>query len=309
MLLLVGLVIFLFLSLSDADPVLQMLPSEYTQEQYDELRTQLGLDKPVVVQYVNWVANAFQGDFGISYKTRAPAWDEVVNRIPVSVKFSLITTLIVCLIGLPLGVLCAVKQYSMFDQTTNIISKILGAVPGFWLGLMLILLFAQKLGWLPTYGISTFKHWILPVLTQSLPFTANYIRQTRSAMLDCIRQDYVRTSRSKGAKESRVIFRDTLRNALLPVITITGANFAVMVGGAVVVENVFAIPGVGSKLIEAINSHDTPVVLLCTMVLAAIFAIINLLVDLCYALVDPRIKSTFLKNRKSKAKTIGKGVA
>jgi peptide/nickel transport system permease protein len=279
-----------------------MLPTDYTMDDYDAMRANLGLDNPVPIQYLAWLGKAVRGDFGISYKTRTPVWDVVAKRIPVSIKFSLVTTLAVCLLGLPLGVLCAVKQYTIFDQSINVISKILGAVPGFWLGLMFILLFAQKLRWFPTFGFTTPMHWVLPVATQLLPFCASFIRQTRSAMLDCTRQDYVRTARSKGANESRVIFRDTLRNALLPIITITGNNFAVIIGAAVVVENVFAIPGIGSKVIEAINSKDMPVVLLCTMILAIIFSVMNLLVDLSYALVDPRIKSTFLKGKKKIAK-------
>jgi peptide/nickel transport system permease protein len=221
----------------------------------------------------------------------------------VSVKFSLITTLAVVLLGLPMGVFCAVKQYSAFDQATNVIAKILGAVPGFWLGVLLILLFAQRLRWFPTFGFSTPMHWVLPVITQLLPFCSNFIRQTRSAMLDCTRQDYVRTARSKGASETRVIFRDTLRNALLPIITITGNYFVVIISGAIVTENVFAIPGIGSKVVESINAGDKPVVLLCTMFITVFFTLMNLLVDLLYALVDPRIKSRFLKAQKREVKT------
>jgi peptide/nickel transport system permease protein len=309
MLLVIGLFIFLLLSLNKTDPVLQMLPSEYTIEDYYELQARLGLDKPVVIQYFNWLRNALKGDFGISYKTRGPAINEVAKRVPVSLEFSIITTLAVFSLGVPLGVFCAVKQYTVFDRGINMTAKSLGSVPGFLLGVLLILVFAQKLKWVPTFGFSTPKHWILPVLTQLLPFTANTIRQTRSVMLDCTRQDYVRTARSKGAKESRVIFRDTLRNALLPIIASTGNHFAVFIGGAVVVENVFAIPGVGSKVVESINAGDMPVVMLCAMVISIMFTGMALVIDLCYALVDPRIKSTFLKAKKSGILTAVKAVA
>ena len=307
LLLVIGLLIFLLLSLNKTDPVLQMLPTEYTHEDYKVLQARLGLDKPPVIQYFNWLRNALKGDFGISYKTRGLAINEVSRRIPVSFMFSFITTLAVFLLGVPLGIFCAVKQYTVFDRCTNMIAKALGSVPGFLLGVVLILLFAQKLRWFPTFGFSTPRHWVLPVLTQLLPFTANSIRQSRSVMLDCTRQDYVRTARSKGAKESRVIFRDTLRNALLPIITSTGNHFAVFIGGAVVVENVFAIPGVGSKVVESINAGDMPVVMLCTMVIAIMFTGMALVIDLSYALVDPRLKSTFLKAKKSEVKTAEKG--
>jgi peptide/nickel transport system permease protein len=174
----------------------------------------------------------------------------------------------------------------------------MGAVPGFWLGMVFILVFAQRLRWFPTFGFTTPKHWVMPVIVLMLPFAAGFIRQTRSSMLDCIRQDYIRTARSKGETESRVIFRDALRNALLPVITMIGTNFAVIAGGSVLIERIFAIPGVGSKILEAINNKDMPVIILCAMFLTALVAVMNLIVDLCYALVDPRIKATFLKGKK-----------
>lgn len=294
-LILVGLIIYLFMSLSPTDPVPQMLPSEFTMEQYEAQKAAMGLDKPVIVQYANWLLNAVQGNLGVSWVTRAHVWDELQTRIPISLKFSVLTMIVIIVIGLPLGVMCAVKQYSVFDQATNIISKIFGSLPGFLLGLLLMLIFAKKLGWFPVYGTGTWKHWVLPVATQFFPFCANYIRQARSAMLDCTRQDYVRTARSKGARESSVIFRDTLRNALLPIITLTGSNFAILISGAVVVENVFSIPGVGSKLVEAINAKDLPMVVACAMVLAVIFAVVQLLIDISYAFIDPRVKGALLK--------------
>ncbi len=202
-------------------------------------------------------------------------------------------------IGIPLGVMCAVKQYTAFDSIINILAKFMGSIPGFWLGLMLLIEFSINRRWFPIYGIGTIKHWVLPVFTLLLPFLANYVRQVRSAMLDCIRQDYVRTARSKGAKESRVIFREALKNALLPIITLTGGIFATMIGGAVLVEKVFAIPGVGFKIVEAINTRDIPTLLACTMILAVFTIIVQLVIDLSYALVDPRIRGTFAtkKNR------------
>jgi peptide/nickel transport system permease protein len=298
LLLITGLIIYCLLSLSRADPVLQMIPADYTQEEYNAMYIRLGLDKPVPVQYLSWIKNALQGNFGISYNTREPVLDVVAKRIPISIGLSMVTTLAVVILGIPFGVLCAVKQYSYFDNITNVISKILGAVPGFWLGMVFILIFAQKLRLFPTFGFTTAKHWVMPVVVQLLPFTAGFIRQTRSSMLDCIRQDYVRTSRSKGQTESKVIFRDTLRNALLPVITMIGNNFAVITSGSVLIERIFAIPGIGSKILEAISNKDTPVIIFCSMFITALVATMNLIVDLCYAVADPRIKATFLRGNK-----------
>lgn len=302
------MLIFVFINLSPVDPTHQMLPAEYTQEMVDELRGELGLDDPLPVRYFNWIKGVLQGDWGTSYATRGPVWDEVAYRIPTTIKLSLLTTLLVILVGMPLGILCAVKQYSFYDGAVNVISKLLGAFPAFWLALMLMLLFCSKLGWFPAYGIKTWDSWILPVVTLALPNIAGYVRNARSSMLDCIRQDYIRTARSKGASEGVVVWRDALRNASLPLITIIGSTFANLVGGAVVVEKVFAIPGVGSKVVEAINTSDTPVVLACTVIISVIFVVVTLLIDIAYAIVDPRIKASFVKSAARKARVGGKTV-
>ncbi|MBQ7149293.1 MAG: ABC transporter permease [Pseudobutyrivibrio sp.] len=297
LLLCIAALVFFLLNLSEADPVLMMMPAEYTQEDYDATAARFGLDKSKPEQFVNWVIDAVHLDFGTSYKSKASVSDEVLYRVPVSLKLSLITTIIMIIIGVPLGVMCAVKQYSVFDNVVNVLSKFLASIPGFWLGLMLILVFSVNLGVLPAYGMEGAKSWILPVFTFLLPYLGNYVRQVRSSMLDCIRQDYVRTSRAKGQKESVVIFRDTLKNALLPIITLTGGTFAAMIGGAVMIEQVFAFPGIGMKVLEGINNRDMPVILSCTMILALFTIVAQLVIDVLYAAVDPRIRSTFAKKK------------
>ncbi len=301
LLLLVALLVFVLLNLSDADPVLNMLPSEYTQEQYDALAAKYGLDKPLLVQYFNWIKGILHGDLGTSYKTRGPVGDDVFYRIPISLRISLITTAIMLLIGIPVGVMCAVKQYTAFDDITNVVSKFLGAIPSFWLGLMLMIWFSVGLGWFPTYGLKEgARSYVLPIFTLLLPFLAQFIRQVRSAMLDCIRQDYVRTARAKGATEKRVIFHEALKNALLPIITFAGGCFASMIGGAVTVEKLFAIPGIGYKVVEAINARDIPTMLACVMFLSILTIVVQLLIDLSYAFIDPRVRSTFVTGKKKK---------
>ena len=301
LLLIVALLIYLLLNLNGADPLQNMLPSEYTQEQYDALAAKYGLDKPILVQYFNWIKGIVQGDLGTSYKTRGPVGDDVFYRIPISLKVALITTGFMLLIGLPLGVLCAVKQYTAFDDIINVVSKFLGAVPSFWLGLMLMIWFSVGLGWFPTYGIKEgAKSYVLPIFTLLLPFLAQFIRQVRSAMLDCIRQDYVRTARAKGATENRVIYHEALKNALLPIITFAGGCFASMIGGAVTVEKLFAIPGIGYKVVEAINTRDIPVMLACVLFLSILTIVVQLLIDLSYAWIDPRVRSTFVSAKKKK---------
>ncbi len=301
LLLIVALLIYLLLNLNGADPLQNMLPQEYTQEQYDALAAKYGLDKPILVQYFNWIKGILHGDLGISYKTRGPVGDDVFYRIPISLKVALITTAIMLLIGLPVGVMCAVKQYTAFDDITNVVSKFLGAVPSFWLGLMLMIWFSVGLGWFPTYGIKEgARSYVLPIFTLLLPFLAQFIRQVRSAMLDCIRQDYVRTARSKGASERRVIFHEALKNAMLPIITFAGGCFASMIGGAVTVEKLFAIPGIGYKVVEAINTRDIPTMLACVMFLSILTIVVQLLIDLSYAFIDPRVRSTFVSVKKKK---------
>lgn len=304
LLILIAMFVFFLLNLSAADPVLMMMPSEYTQEDYDAMAERFGLDEPKPIQFLNWVKNAVTGEFGTSYKSKAPVSDEVLYRIPTSLKLAGITTLLMILIGVPMGVMCAVKQYSVFDNIVNIGAKFMGSIPGFWLGLMLMLVFAVNLKWVPGFGMTGWKSWILPVFTFLLPYLANYLRQVRSAMLDCIRQDYVRTSRSKGQKESLVIFRDALKNALLPIITLTGGTFASMIGGAVMVEQVFAFPGIGYKVLEGINNRDMPVILACTMILALFTIGAQLIIDILYAVVDPRIRSSFSGSKKKLKKEV-----
>lgn len=301
LLILIAAFVFFLLNLSEADPVLMMMPAEYTQEDYDAMAERFGLDEPKPVQFVNWLVGICKGDFGTSYKSKAPVADEVLYRVPISLKLALITTIAMIIIGIPMGVMCAVKQYSIFDNIVNVAAKFMGSIPGFWLGMMLILTFSVNMHILPAFGMNSgWKSWVLPVFTFLLPYLANYLRQVRSAMLDCIRQDYVRTSRSKGQKESIVIFRDALKNALLPIITLTGGTFASMIGGAVMVEQVFAFPGIGYKVLEGINNRDMPTILACTMILALFTIGAQLIIDILYAVVDPRIRGSFAGKKKAK---------
>jgi len=303
MLLAIAFLVFMMLHFAAGDPVVMMLPTEWTQEDYDEMAARFGLDQPIMVQFFNWVVNAAQGDFGLSWRTRTPVMDDFGFRIPTSLWLAFLTMVVLILVGIPLGVICAVKQYTIFDTVINFVAKFMGSIPGFWLGIMLIIVFSVNLGWLPTFGTGTWRHWVLPVVTLLLPFLAMYIRNVRSAMLDCIRQDYVRTARSKGASETIVIYRDALKNALLPIITLSGGMFTALIGGAVIVERVFAIPGVGSMIVDAVNFRDTPALVAATMILSVMTIVIMLIVDLSYALVDPRVKSTLAGKKKQKKQT------
>lgn len=292
-LLAVSVIIFALVNLSPVDPATSMLPSTATQEDRDALHRELGLDQPLYAQYFSYMSKLLRGDLGKSWYYRVPVIEEIRDKIPITAELAIYSTIVTVLIGLPLGVICAVKQYSAADEILNGISKILGSMPNFWMALMLMLLFAVKLKWLPLYGFSSWQHWILPVATISIQTIGTYLRIARSTMLDCIREDYVRTARAKGCKEGAVIFGHALKNALLPIITFTGQMFASMMGGAIVVESVFSIPGLGSCVVHAVKVKDIPLTMSCVLIISAIFLIASLIIDLLYVVADPRVKATF----------------
>ena len=255
----------------------------------------LGLDKPFWLRYVDYVWNAVHGNFGLSYRTRTPVFTEIFSRFPTTMKLAAGAMLLSVAIGVPLGILSAVKQYSALDVINSVTAMFFSSIPAFWLGLLSILLFALKLGWLPSNGADTMKSFILPIVTLALPGAAEILRLTRSTMLEVIRQDYIRTARAKGASSMVVIWKHALKNALLPVITVAGMHFGALLGGSVITESVFAMPGVGTLAIDAIRSKDTPQVMAAVLMLAALFCIIMLIVDLLYAFIDPRIRSRYSK--------------
>ncbi len=295
---LLGVMIFIFfvMELSPGDPASTILGAGATQEAIDQLNHEIGYDRPMLERLGKYILNVFtSGDFGESYKSRLPVIDSILPRIPVSLRVAANAITFAVFIGVPIGVLSAVKQYSLLDTIPTVTSLFLSALPGFWLGMLLLYTFALKLNWVPSYGIEDWKCFILPTVSLGLPYAAQELRYTRSSMLDTIRSDYVRTARAKGAAERRIIWRHALKNALLPVITLTGTVFAAMLGGAVVTESLYSIPGLGSLLVTSIKIKDTPTVMGCTFILAAMCSFILLFVDLLYAAVDPRIKAKYSK--------------
>ena len=239
------------------------------------------------------MAGMLHGDMGNSYTTGKPVFSEILSRMPTTFTLAFAGVLVAVLIGIPLGIISATKQYSILDNISTLLALTGVAMPNFWLGLMLILVFALQLGWLPSGGATSWQGYILPAVTLGVGATANFMRTTRSSMLEVIRQDYIRTVRAKGANEQRVILRHALRNALIPVITVIGLQIGTLLGGAVVNETVFSLPGVGMLMINSINKKDEPVVLGCLITFAVVFSLVNLFVDILYAYIDPRIKSQY----------------
>ena len=290
----VSFIVYGILSMTPGDPGTSILGSSATQEQIDALNHDLGYDRPFVVRYVDYMYKLiFRMDMGESYRSGTAVWDDIMKKAAVSIRIAVNGMLCATIIGIPLGILSAVKQYSFLDFSTTTLSMILAAIPSFWLGMLLMYCFALKLGWFPSSGIDTWRHYILPMFAIGLPYAAYELRFTRSTMLEAIRQDYVRPCRAKGGEERVVIWKHALKNALLPVITVTGNNFGGLLGGAMITETVYSIPGLGIMLVNAIKTKDIPVAMGTTLFLAGFFCLIMVVVDLLYALVDPRIKAKY----------------
>ena len=283
-------VIFTIMYFSPGDPAKLILGDRAPEEQVEALRHELGLDLPYHQQFFNYIKNAVRGDFGNSYQLRMPVWDIIKLRFPLTLQLTTFTMLIAVLIGVPVGILSAVKQYSIVDAFSVVFALLMASIPAFWLGMLLMLLFSLNLGWLPSSGYEGLKWLILPSVTLGFINCATIMRMTRSSMLEVVRQDFIRTARAKGAAEKRVIFKHALKNAIIPVITVVGNAFGSSLGGAVVTETVFGLPGMGTQIITAIRQKDNPVVLASVIVIALAFSLVNLIVDILYTYVDPRIR-------------------
>lgn len=293
--LMVILIVFSIMSLTPGSPGRLILGQTAPEEAVEQLNEELGYNKPFPIRFINYIFDICKGDFGNSYRTNRPVFEEVLNRFPVTLKISICSILLMVAVGVPIGILSAVKQYSLMDYTFTIAAMFLAAFPVFWFGLMMILTFSLKLGWLPPNGAETWRHYIMPIITCSLPYLAIIMRLTRSTMLETVRQDYIRTARAKGASEKVVIFKHALKNALLPIITIVGMTFGLMLGGAVLTETVFSLPGLGTMIVTAIRLKDIPQVMAAVIFLSVMFSFIMLIVDVLYAAIDPRIKAMYKK--------------
>ena len=286
----VSFLVFLLLYMTPGDPVRMMLGESATPEAQAELRLELGLDDPFLVQYGRYIKNiVVHQDLGTSYSTRRPVLDEIMTVFPNTVKLATAALIIAVILGTFLGIVSAVKQNSLLDNAVMVLALIGTSAPIFWIGILMIILFSVNLGWLPPSGFGSFKQLIMPALALGMQSTAVVARMTRSSMLEVIRQDFVKTARAKGQKESVVIMKHVFRNALIPVITVVGLQFGTLLGGAMLTEVVFSIPGVGRLMIEAIKQRDFPIVQGSVLFVAACFSLVNLAVDLLYAVVDPKV--------------------
>jgi peptide/nickel transport system permease protein len=296
---LVIFLIFAILNLIPGDPGRMHLGIEATQEAVDMFNRQFGLDKPFLTRFTTYVTGiATRFDFGLSYRTREAVMPAVLSRVPPTFAIALFGVSGAVLFGVPLGVLAAIKRSTLTDTNVTALALLLSAIPNFWLGLMLLQLFSVVLSILPTYGASSWKSFILPSVALALPGSSGFIRLARATMLDVVHQEYITTARAKGAPEYSVIWRHAFRNAALPLINGAGLMFAGLLGGAVIIEAVFSLPGLGRLMVTAIQQRDIPIVMGCAIFLSFVFMAIILIIDLIYAALDPRIKLRYQKGGK-----------
>ena len=293
----VAFLVFAILSLTPGDPGTIILGITAKPEDIASLNEQFGYNKPFLIRFFSYIKDiVLHFNLGVSYQTREPVINDIMAKFPNTLKLTIFSMSLSAIIGISFGIISAVKQYSALDHICVVTALVFACIPGFWLGLMLMMLFSLKLGWLPSYGAESLKNFILPTLTVSMTSAAGLLRLTRSAMLETIRQEYIRTAKAKGASKKRIIIKHALRNALMPVVTTLGTSFGASLGGAIIAETVFAMPGMGTLITTAIRQKDIPMVMGSTLFLAVLFSLIILLVDILYAVIDPRIMDKYIGN-------------
>jgi peptide/nickel transport system permease protein len=296
----ISVILFTIMNLAPGGPEAVLLGTDLSPEAAQQLRSQMGLDKPLPVQYVRWAAAAAQGDLGYSYKSGRPVAQEINERLGATLELTVASLLVAVVLAVPVGVVAATRPYSLLDNVTTVGALIGVSFPSFWLGIMLIMLFSGSLHWLPASGLADYglegdwanrlSHAVLPTLTLASTQMATLARFTRSSVLDTLKLDYIRTARAKGLREWRVVLLHAVRNGLIPVVTVIGLSMRFVVGGAVLTETIFAWPGLGRLAVQAVTDRDYPVIMGINLLIAVVVICANLVTDLTYAAIDPRIR-------------------
>lgn len=289
----VSFIVFVLMDLTPGDPALSVAGDQMTDEQIEVLREEMGLNDNIFVRYGRYMLGVLQGDFGKSIHGGQDVWESFATRFPYTLYLAVVSMALTVIVAVPLGIVAAIKQNTWVDAGLSAFAVLGMSMPNYWLGLLLILLFSVNLGWLPSTGAEHPLSIIMPAVTTALPNLALIVRTTRSAMLDVIRQDYLRTARAKGVSENNVINKHALNNAWIPIITMIGSQFSYVIGGVVVVETVFAWPGIGYLTVTAIKGTDFTMVTGCVILTTVFVAIVLLIVDIAYAFVDPRVKASY----------------
>jgi peptide/nickel transport system permease protein len=290
----IAFIIYAIMSFTPGDPARLILGANATNEAVENLREEMGLNDPFLVQFFHYIWRIVsKGDFGNSYKSGQPVFQEIFKRFPVSLNLAICGMIGSCIFGIPLGILSAVKQNTTTDNIISVIAMAVVAMPSFWVAMVLVLVLSLRLRLLPSSGATSLKHYIMPMITIALANGCSVLRITRSSMLDVIRMDYLKTAKAKGVPNRVVVWKHAFGNALLPVITTVGTIFGSLLGGAIICETVFTMPGIGALIVSSIKSKDIPMVLASLIFLSAVYSLVMLAVDLLYAFVDPRIKAKY----------------
>ena len=296
----VSFIIYVCMEMAAGDPISILFP-DAVGETYEALKVQYGYDKPVFYRYALYMLNFFRGDLGTSISMNKPVIDLYMTALPNTVKLAVAAAVVGHVLAIPLGIISAVKRGTLIDNGSSVIAMLGISMPNFWFGLLMILAFSLGTGWFPSYGNKEgLRSLVLPAITLGIDVTASVCRTTRSGMIDTLRQDYLRTARAKGVSENKVITKHGLKNALIPIVTVSGMNLAGMLGGSMVTETVFAWPGVGRLLIEGIHQRDVALATGCILMTTILSGLIQLAVDILYAYIDPRIKAQYIKGRRKK---------
>ncbi|GHV94232.1 peptide ABC transporter permease [Spirochaetia bacterium] len=289
----VSFIIFTVLSLTPGDPGTMLLGQEAPPEVIRAYNEELGFYDPLVIKYVKYIGNALRGDLGISWRTSRPVIEEIALKLPVTLRLAVMSVLLSSALGITLGIISAIRPYSGLDVSCTSGAIIFASMPRFWLGMIFMLIFALKLKWLPSNGIGSWRHYILPVVVLALPTAAQIMRLMRSTMLETMKKDYIRTAKAKGVHKVLVVWKHALKNALMPVVTVIGMDFGYLLGGTVLVETVFSMSGIGTLMLASIRNQDVPQVQGTALLIAIGVCLVMLVVDVVYAFLDPRIRNKY----------------
>ena len=294
----ISLIVLVFISVAPGDPARMMLSNEATDEEIEELRDSLGLNDPFIVQYFRFLSGAIRGDFGRSYNNSRLIADEMIQRLRYTVVIAFLSTILSVLIGVPLGIYAATHQYTWKDNAAITLSLVCISVPSFWLALLMVQLFSIKLGWLPPAGIETWQGWVMPTFSLGVGYAAMITRMMRSNLLEVISMDYITTARAKGQTEFIVIYRHALKNAIIPIVMIVASIFGGSLGGAMIAEIIFSVPGLGQYMLSGLTARDYPVIQSTSFFMSVIASLVILFIDIAFAFIDPRIRSQYTRKRR-----------
>ncbi len=298
----ISFIVLVLIDLSPGDVARIVAGVDAEEWEVEEVREALQLNDPLLVRYGRFLWNAVHGSFGKSFINKKDVWGDMIARFPYTVLLALLSVILAVLIGIPAGIVAATNQYSWKDNVTIVLSLFCVSMPAFWFALLLVQFFAVRLGWLPPSGVGTWKHWVLPTISLALAYSASIARQMRSNMLEVIRQDYIVTAHAKGLPERTVLYKHALKNALIPVIQVVGGLFSMALGGALIAETIFSLPGLGVYSLTALTNRDYPAIQGSVLFLSVISCMMILIVDIVFAFVDPRIRSQYMREKVKKAK-------